>query len=374
MMNRLRQCIFWIVLLVQPLLFSSHVLAAIEWTTPVSFCYSSGQDISCRSTVQAAGDSACATVSGVSAINIVKSSPSTWLVNCSYDPGRTFAIIQAGNCPIPASPPSYLYNSTTELCERQVLQCTAPTALDPATNRCEPPKCVAPETLNPVTNICEPPITCPVDALTNPPFADECSTSLEKGGGVDVNQKCGTLREPDMVAAANCIADKIKALSTPRINYSGPSATIRTAEYQNHLREIWDKSVSLDTIMNSVVYTPEIKQACIQRKADVDSEKSRHGLDSQPSSSESKAPHVEHRAIDIPRSVSKELIKQVSIYTFTIIKVNGKNILKKTLTSDVEDYIHSATVNPPACDSRISWGGRFNPVDRVHFQLPALPK
>jgi hypothetical protein len=210
---------------------------------------------------------------------------------------------------------------------------------------------------------------CPVLPLTHPPFSDACSTSLEAGNGVDVNNKCAPLRD-DMKKAASCIADKIKALSSPKLDYSSPSATVRTAEYQNHLREIWDKSKQFDNIMQSFVYTEETKQACLQRKAEIDSELQKHAIDSQPSSSESKAPHVERRAIDIPRSIAKELIRQVTMYTTTTSIVNGRKVTTKTLTSDVEDYIHNAKINPPACDSKISWGGRFNPVDRVHFQLP----
>jgi hypothetical protein len=159
---------------------------------------------------------------------------------------------------------------------------------------------------------CVPVSACPVDPLTTPPFSDACSTSLELGHGQDVNGACGTLREPDMVAAASCIADKIHALNIP---YTQPSATIRTTAYQDHLLEIWTKSQRLDTIMNSVVYLPEVKQACAPRNVEVSNEKAAHGIDSPPSPSGRAAPHVEHRAIDVPRRVAEALMDQATTYT-----------------------------------------------------------
>ena len=213
-----------------------------------------------------------------------------------------------------------------------------------------------------------PAVACPVGKLTTPPFPGDvdpaCTASLEKGKGVDVNNACGTLRKPDMVEAASCIAAKIKALNIP---YTQPSATIRTAAYQNHLLEIWDKSQRLDTIMNSIVYTSETKQACAPRYTEVNNEKAQHGITHQPSSSGDAAPHVEQRAIDVPEAVSDALMDQVTTYTTTVTTVNGQDEFTKTIASDVEDYMHSA---PNACNPNLSWGGRFDSHDWVHFQLP----
>lgn len=118
--------------------------AGIEWTAPISFCYISGQDISCQPSVQAAGNSACGTVAEGVAINITRIGPSASQVNCSGASWRIFAISQVGNCPAQTTGPWYQYNWATELCERQVQQCTLPTVLDTATNRCEQPKCSSP--------------------------------------------------------------------------------------------------------------------------------------------------------------------------------------------------------------------------------------
>jgi hypothetical protein len=251
--------------------------------------------------------------------------------------------------------------------------CQAPPGTCPANSTGTPPTCTCDAGYQPdsTKTSCVPVATCPVLPLTHPPFSDACSTSLEQGKGVDVNNKCDPLTD-DMKHAASCIADKINSLSSPAVNpkYTTPSATVRTAAYQDHLLEIWTKSQQLDTIMNSVVYTPETKQACAATYAAVNKEKAEHGITHQPSSSGEAAPHVERRAIDVPEAIAKTLIKQVTVYTTTYTKVNGKNVPTKTITSNVEDYIHSATVNPPGCDSKISWGGLFKRYDPVHFQLP----
>ena len=180
---------------------------------------------------------------------------------------------------------------------------------------------------------------------------------------MDVNNACGTLTS-DMAKAASCIADKIHALNIP---YTQPSATIRTTAYQNHLLEIWTKSQQLDTIMNSVVYLPEVKQACAPRNVEVNNEKAQHGITHQPSSSGDAAPHVEHRAIDVPEAVAKALMDQATTYTTTYITTNGQRTPIQEVASDVEDYMHSA---PNACNPNLRWGGRFDSNDWVHFELP----
>lgn len=243
---------------------------------------------------------------------------------------------------------------------------TGTPASNPTSCTCNDPSVSDPTAYMPdaTRTSCVPAAVCPVDKLTTPPFDDACSTSLEKGKGVDVDNACGTLRAPDMVDAASCIAAKIKALNIP---YTQPSATIRTTAYQNHLLEIWDKSERLKVIMNSVVYTPEIKQACAPRNLEVNNEKAQHHIKYQPSSSGDSAPHVEHRAIDVPEAVIKALKDQVTTYTTTVTIINGQKKTTKTITSNVEDYMHSA---PNACNPNLRWGGTFTPKDSVHFQLP----
>lgn len=206
--------------------------------------------------------------------------------------------------------------------------------------------------------------TCPVDPLPQPPFpaSDTCSNSLEQGAGVDVNNACATELTPDMQAGAQCVADKIHALAIP---YTGPSATVRTAAYQNHLLDVWNKSKE---IKNKKLSDAQ-KQACAAVIVNVDSEMARHGIDSPPSSSGNVAPHVLGRAIDIPMDVVNAMMAQVT-NTTVVIPVNCFLFCMTipVYIGDVQDYVNSATVNPPACN--LNWGGRFIPYDPVHYQLP----
>lgn len=206
--------------------------------------------------------------------------------------------------------------------------------------------------------------TCPVDPLPKPPppFTDACSNSLEKGRGVDIDNACAAGLTPDMKDGAQCVADKIHALAIP---YTGPSATVRTTAYQNHLLAVWNKS---EEIKNKDDWLPGEKQACVAVITDVNNEMGWHGIDSPPSSSEDLAPHVLGRAIDIPRNVAKTLIAQVTNTTFVANCIVCLPL--PVITGDVQDYVNSSRINPPACN--LNWGGRFKKPrpDPVHFQLP----
>ena len=211
---------------------------------------------------------------------------------------------------------------------------------------------------------CVPDVVCSVDPLSKPPppFSDACSNSLEKGRGVDINNACAAGLTPDMQDGVKCVSDKIHALAIP---YTGPSATIRTEAYQNHLLIVWNKS---EEIKNKDDWLPGEKQACATVIADVDDEMDWHVIDSTPSSSEDLAPHVMGRAIDIPKNVAKTLIAQVTNMAFVANCIVCLPL--PVITGDVQDYVNSSRINPPACN--LDWGGRFKKPrpDPVHFQLP----
>lgn len=238
-----------------------------------------------------------------------------------------------------------------------------------------PVTCAPDTTLNPWTGMCDPNAVCPISAPPQTPFpaSDTCSTSLDQGNGVDITGACKAAKidlTPAMKAAAACIAKKIGALTKPPISYSGPSATIRTQEYQDHLLDVWTKWDQLHMIMNSAVYTPQIRQACASNYSSALAEKNLHGLKYAPAASKSSAAHVLDNAIDVPMRVIDDMTDQVTTEVTTIIKVNGKNVPVTTITSDIEDYMNSKTVNPSQeCNSSpyIYWGGRFNSPDWVHF-------
>lgn len=211
---------------------------------------------------------------------------------------------------------------------------------------CPTPAIGAVYTFNPQTGMCERPAQdiCPVSDLPALPADDLCAQSLDMGSGVDVNNACPGLT-PEMQSQAQCLADKIRKL-TPAIPYTKPSATIRNTAYQNHLLAVWNKSKEIVNLK-----TDADKQTCATLIADVNNEMALHGITTRPSSLGNQAPHVLGRAIDIPKNIAKAL-KAQTVW----------------ITGDVQDYVNSATMNPPACNLR--WGGRFMPVDTVHFQLP----
>lgn len=203
---------------------------------------------------------------------------------------------------------------------------------------------------------------CPVTKLSNPPFSDACSTSLEQGKGKDVNNACSSKLLPEMQKQAQCLADKIHALGQP---YTGPSATVRTVAYQQHLLDVWNKSIEIE----NKDLSDEEELACAAIIENVDNEMKRHGIKSDPSNKGNAAPHVLGKAIDIPMDVVDALKARVSNTTFVTFTGCIFCIpIAITTIGDVQDYVNSATVNPPACN--LKWGGRFKRIDDVHFQLP----
>lgn len=252
---------------------------------------------------------------------------------------------------------NYVPDPTEQSCV-PAISCPAPSTSDGAGGcACNPPNRINSE------GVCD---ACPIDPLPKPPFDGDtnqaCTESLEKGKGKDVDNACPPL-DPRMTepngGQMQCLADKIHALAIP---YTEPSGTVRTEAYQKHFQDIWKKWEEIQNLK-----TDADKQACTAVIADVTREKDEiHGIDSPPSKKEGDAPHVLGDAVDVPRAVAKALIARVPAITVSMLP--GCFSCTITITGDVENYVNSATVNPPACDLR--WGGQFTPVDRVHFQLP----
>jgi hypothetical protein len=160
-----------------------------------------------------------------------------------------------------------------------------------------------------------------------------------------------------------CLANKLAALSPP-IPYDGPSSTIRTKAYQQHLLDIWDASEKIKKL------TAAKKQACAAVIADVKVQMEHHGIEFKPSGQKEAAPHVQGIAFDIPKSIATALVERATMTKVkTIIATHFPGCIScqriPLVTGNVQDYINSAAVNPPACN--LDWGGSFG--DIVHFQL-----
>lgn len=285
----------------------------------------------------------------------------------SYDSGQDMCVVNpsriaacSAQCPtVAARETPYTLDSGGKTCSRPD-QCPAPNVIDPITHKCGPPP---------------PPPCTAIDKIPPLPTDDKdfaCTQSLDKGAGNDVDKVCPPLNAKLTGADGQmqCLAKKLKALSPP-IPYNGPSSTIRTEEYQKHLLEIWKKS---EDVKNKRL-TAMQKQACAARIADVEAQMEHHQIDFKPSDKGGEAQHVLGNAFDIPKSVATALKERATMTKIkTFFETNFPNCISclriPLVTGNVQDYVNSPAVNPPACN--LDWGGSFG--DKVHFQLPPPPK
>jgi hypothetical protein len=214
--------------------------------------------------------------------------------------------------------------------------------------------------------------TCPVPDLTAPPFNDACAESLDAGLGVDVNGKCPKLSDA-MNNQIQCFADKITAtnatMRTP-IPYSGPTATIRNAAYQAHLREIWDKLIVLNNLSD-----PAEISACQPRRDKVIAEKGcssskkckgactagSHCLRNIPATDSN---HPKGTAFDVPNDTINGLLLELTPLPPTPMTTPQR---KQAWQIWVADWLEK----PAACN--LVWGGSFKyppGPDFIHFQMP----
>jgi hypothetical protein len=175
------------------------------------------------------------------------------------------------------------------------------------------------------------PDPCPVGDLPDfPPAGDLCSASLEAGRGKDVNNACSAASVMSDPKGEPCLKQKLGVLGIP---YTGPTATVRTAAYQKHLGEVFD----LYWQHQWLITDPVRYQACTAKRAIVEAEMSKHGIDYAPTPSDSR--HLDGKAFDISRATVNRI-------------------------ANVPALLSAA----PACN--LKWGGQFLKPDRVHFFTP----
>jgi len=133
-----------------------------------------------------------------------------------------------------------------------------------------------------------------------------------------------------------CFKDKVNALGLTKAPYTEPTSTIRTADYQKHLKDIWDKD-----ILHKNLTDPAEIALCVVRKAKVDAEMAHHELTDEPAG----RGHEFGRAFDVRNDTVNEME--------TILNGAGRSIFGLLLS-------------PPPCD--LQWGGYYRGTrDRVHF-------
>jgi hypothetical protein len=179
-----------------------------------------------------------------------------------------------------------------------------------------------------------------VDDLNSfPPAGDACSTSLEAGNGLANPAVCPPASVMNDPNGEPCLAQKLGSLGIP---YAGPTSTIRTPSYQAHLRDVWDKFWQHQWLITD----PDAYQACAAKRAIVEGEMSKHGIDYAPAPIDSM--HLDGRAFDISRGTV--------------------GTLKRILAQAGQD-VSGLLSEPPACN--LGWGGDFKPLqDSVHFYTP----
>lgn len=124
---------------------------------------------------------------------------------------------------------------------------------------------------------------CPVAPLT--PLTDQAAINMENGNRID-----RTGLTPAMVAALACFETSVQhAGGTFDLN-----SAYRPPQYQNHLREIWDKRRELRRVRGA-----QRRQACAALRQQVEAEFQNHTLLATQRPAAAGGPHTQGLAIDV---------------------------------------------------------------------------
>lgn len=178
------------------------------------------------------------------------------------------------------------------------------------------------------------PNPCPVPDLKDKP-TDACSVALETGRGLPVPATaCPTPSVMTDPKGEACLRDKLAVLGIP---YAGPTATIRTVAYQDHLRDVWNRNEDHKKITD-----PAERNACAAKRAIVENEmKNIHGLKYRPGD---ESEHITGKSFDISEG--------------TIIALDA------TL-GQAGRSVSGLLRSPPFCT--LIWGGTYRKPDIFHF-------
>ncbi|MHB9100631.1 MAG: hypothetical protein ACYC2E_03845 [Sulfuricella sp.] len=184
------------------------------------------------------------------------------------------------------------------------------------------------------------------DIPPNGPDVLPLTLQLEKTKGADLALL------PDAQKGVDCI--KLKE----------PGAVItsgtRTLAYQAHLKEIWDKSIDLDGIKDPI----KVK-ACQPLRDKVNAEKGCNGGHCIVSEPATDSNHPKGTAFDVSRDTIYGLLSK--------LRPPPPLPPKLPLTSAQQVQADAKLIadwlaSPAACN--LIWGGSFQRIDKVHFQIP----
>jgi hypothetical protein len=249
-------------------------------------------------------------------------------------------------CPVPTVNPTvpYSYKVTSGMCERE-----AP--------------CIAPNAVNPATGKCEPPNTCPVKALTAPPFNDACAGVLENINSTQAQKDaaCGKLSQALKDGKA-CLEGKLAGMS-PAIPLKVTS-DIRSVAYQAHLREIWDKMELLVPLMEE---DPTMQTACAARRAEIAAEKGCDNADVCTSCYAESATQRSHCLKGMPANPNPNDAQHTQGNAFDVSKNATINPLQAALGGHRPPETIPQFLDAPT-NCNLIWGGAFKTnKDPVHF-------
>lgn len=178
-----------------------------------------------------------------------------------------------------------------------------------------------------------PTVSCTVPDMPGLPTADTCTNSLEANNGLP-GSTSGCPAVPVMTRASGepCFSGK---LNTIGVAYNGPTSTIRTTTYNQHLLTVWTYHLK-----HRFISDPAEWQACATKRAIVETEMRKHGLIQEPAPN---SRHLAGRAFDTSRTV-----------------IAGIQRIER-----IPAMLRRAT----ACT--LNWGGTWkgNHFDPVHFEL-----
>lgn len=208
---------------------------------------------------------------------------------------------------------------------------------------------------------------CPIDDLSTDPNDPNGLKALSKQFNETPEQAKLTqnledgmdsysLLSPETRNAEQCLAGRVASELLQENSGYKVTAAVRTLAYQAHLRKLWDKFFDLK---RTIKKKPAIKQMCPTLIAKVEGEMG-FRLDQDPTDPDSTctAAGRNHCIRSIPADPNKDpkhAVKLAFDISQTAVK-NYQNILLPPRTMATEAN---------AC--KLTWGGGFTPIDRVHF-------
>lgn len=205
--------------------------------------------------------------------------------------------------------------------------------------------------------------------MTPIPTNDTCAQTLEAYNSTQAQRTaaCGTLTPP-MQTAVGCFQNKLATVNNPATGQPIPlvvTADIRNIEYQRHLREVWDK---MERLVDLTEGNQALANACATRRAELAAEKGCNNAGPCLTCTAATATARSHCIVSMPSAPDPNIASHTFGQAIDADRDRTVNPLANALAArnppqGIQGFLDAS----PNC--KLRWGGLFNPVDRVHFQL-----